>query len=51
MDPFTTQALVREHIRELQQQAAAARRASAARGVQRKAVHASRRIHRVTRGA
>jgi hypothetical protein len=51
MHPFTTQALVWDHIRESRQQAAAARRASAARGSQRKAAHASRRSHRVARGA
>lgn len=51
MYPFTTQALVWDHIRESRQQAAAARRASAARGLQRKAAHASRRIHRAARGA
>ncbi|MGH3257901.1 MAG: hypothetical protein ACRDOU_21330 [Streptosporangiaceae bacterium] len=51
MHPFTTQALVWDHIRESRQQAAAARRASAVRGSQRKAAHASRRSHRVARGA
>ena len=51
MYPFTTQTLVWDHIKESRQQAAAARRASAARHSQRKAAHASRRIHRVARGA
>lgn len=51
MHTFATQALVWDHIRESRQQAAAARRASAARGSQRKAAHASRRSHRVARGA
>jgi len=51
MYPNTTQALVWDHIRESRRQAAAARRASAARGVQRKAAHASRRSHRLERGA
>jgi hypothetical protein len=51
MNSFTTQALVWDHIKESRQQAAAARRGSAARGSQRKAAHASRRSHRVARGA
>ena len=52
MYTFTTQALVWDHIRESRQQAAAARRASAARsGSQRKTARASRRSHRVARGA
>jgi hypothetical protein len=51
MQTFTTQALVWDHIRESRQQAAAARRASAVRGSLRKAAHASRRSHRVARGA
>jgi len=51
MHQFTTQALVWDHIRESRQQAAAARRSSAARNSQRKAAHASRRIHRLVRGA
>jgi len=51
MHQFTTQALVSDHIRESRQQAAAARRSSAARNSQRKAAHASRRIHRLVRGA
>jgi hypothetical protein len=50
MQTFTTQALVWDHIRESRQQAAA-RRAGAVRGSLRKAAHASRRNHRVTRGA
>jgi hypothetical protein len=51
MYTFTMQTLVLDHVRETRQQAAAARRASAVRGSQRKAVHASRRSHRVVRGA
>jgi hypothetical protein len=51
MYPFTTQALVWDHIKESRQQAAAARRSSAARNSQRKAAHASRRSHRLVRGA
>jgi hypothetical protein len=51
MYPFSSQALVWDHIRESRQQAAAARRSSAARNAQRKAAHASRRIHRRVRGA
>ena len=47
MYTFTTEALVRDHIRETRQQVASARRASAAR----KAAHALRRINRVARGA
>jgi hypothetical protein len=51
MYPFTTQTLVRDHIRETRQQAAAARRGSAVRGSQRKAARVSRRSHQVVRGA
>jgi hypothetical protein len=51
MYQFATQALVWDHIRESRQQAAAARRSSAARIAQRKAAHASRRSHRLFRGA
>jgi hypothetical protein len=51
MYPFATQALIRDHIREARQQAAAARRGSAARGSHRKAAHSYRRTHRVVRGA
>jgi len=51
MYPFTTQTLVWDHIKESRQQAAAARRSSAARNSQRRAVHASRRNHRLVRGA
>ncbi len=52
MYTFTMQNLVLDHVKETRQQAAAAaRRASAARGSQRKAAHASRRSHRVLRGA
>ncbi len=51
MYPFTTQTLVWDHIREARQQAAAARRGSAVRESLRKAAHASRRSHRLVRGA
>ena len=51
MYSFTTQTLVSDHIRETRQQVAAARRASAARGSQRKADRASRRTNRAVRGA
>jgi hypothetical protein len=51
MNPFATQTLIWDHIREARQQAAAARRASTARGSQRKAAHPYRRSHRVARGA
>jgi hypothetical protein len=51
MYPYTTQTLVWDHIKESRQQAAAARRSSAARNSQRKAAHASRRSHRLVRGA
>ena len=45
------QSLVSDHIRESRQQAAAVRRAGAARSVVRKASHrASRRGHRLVRG-
>ena len=52
-----TQSLVSDHIRESRQQAAAARRADAARSARRKAgahavgAHAARRGHRLVRGA
>ena len=51
MYPFATQTLIRDHIREARQQAAAARRGNAARGEQRKAVRPYRRSHRVVREA
>jgi hypothetical protein len=51
MTPFTTQTLVWDHIKESRQQAAATRRASAARIARRKAAHVSRRSLRVARGA
>jgi hypothetical protein len=51
MTSFTIQTLVWDHIKESRQQAAAVRRASAARGSQRKAAHALRHSHRVVRGA
>ena len=47
-----TQSLVSDHIRESRQQAAAARRAVAARSTRRKAgTHAARRGHWLVRGA
>jgi len=47
-----TQNLVSDHIRESRQQAAAARRAVAARSTRRKAgTHAARRGHWLVRGA
>jgi hypothetical protein len=51
MTSFTIQTLVWDHIRESRQQAAAVRRASRARGSQRKAAHAFRPSHRPVRGA
>lgn len=52
MNPNMTQSLVVDHIRESRQQAAAARRAGAARGAIRKAsTRAVRRGHRLMRGA
>jgi hypothetical protein len=52
MNPNTTQSLVSDHIRESRQQAAAARQAGAARNSVRKAARrASRRGHRLVRGA
>ena len=51
MYSFSTQTLVWDHIRESRQQAAAARRSSAVRNAQRKAARASRRSHRLVRGA
>jgi hypothetical protein len=49
MNPNMTQSLVLDHIRESRQQAAAARRAGAARDAIRKASpHAARRGHRLT---
>jgi hypothetical protein len=51
MYPFTTQALVWDHIKESRQQAAAARRSSAVRNSQRKTDRTSRRSHRLVRGA
>jgi hypothetical protein len=52
MNPNMTQSLVSDHPRESRQQAAAARRAGAARSAARKASHrAARRGHRLVRGA
>ena len=52
MNPNMTQSLVSDHIRESRQQAAAARRAGAARSAVRKASNrAARRGHRLARGA
>jgi len=52
MNPNMTRSLVADHIRESRQQAAAARRAGAARGALRKAgTRAARRSHRLVRGA
>ncbi len=51
MYPFATQTLIRDHIRQTRQQAAAARRGSAARGARRKAAHPDRRSHRAVRAA
>jgi len=51
MNPNMTRSLVSDHIRESRQQAAAARRASAARSAARKAgTRALRRGHRLVRG-
>jgi hypothetical protein len=52
MNPNMTQSLVSDHLRESRQQAAAARRAGAARSAARKASHrAARRGHWLVRGA
>jgi hypothetical protein len=52
MNPNMTQSLVSDHIRESRQQAAAARRAGAARSATRKESHrAVRRGHWLVRGA
>jgi hypothetical protein len=52
MNPNMTQSLVSDHIRESRQQAAAARRAGAARHAVRKAgLRGARRGHRLVRGA
>jgi len=52
MNPNMTQSLVSDHIRESRQQAAAARRAGAARSAARKVSNrAGRRGHRLVRGA
>jgi hypothetical protein len=48
MNPYTTESLVQDHIRESRQQAVAARRASAARASLRRAI---RRSGRPVRGA
>jgi hypothetical protein len=49
MNPYTTQSLVQDHVRESRQQATAARRASAARAWKRRAIRRSGR--RLVRGA
>ena len=52
MHPSMTQSLVSDHIRETLQQAAAARRATAARSAARKASNrTARRGHWLVRGA
>jgi hypothetical protein len=52
MNPSMTQSLVSDHIREMRQQAAAARRADAARGAVRKTSNRkARRGHWLVRGA
>jgi len=52
MNPNLTQSLVLDHMRESRRQAAAARRAGAARSAIRKAsVRAARRGHLLVRGA
>jgi len=52
MNPNMAQSLVWDHVRESRQQAAAARRAGAARGARRKTgIHAARRGHLLMRGA
>ena len=52
MNPNMTQSLASDHIRESRQQAAAARRAGAARSAARKASNrAVRRAHWLVRGA
>ena len=52
MHPSMTQSLVSDHIRESRQQAAAARRAGAARSAARKASNrTARRGHWLVRGA
>ena len=49
MNPYTAQSLVPDHIRESRQQAASARRASAARAAQRRTIRRPGR--RLARGA
>ena len=51
MHPSMTQSLVSDHIRETLQQAAAARRASAARSARKASNRAARRGHWLVRGA
>jgi hypothetical protein len=52
MNTYLPQSLVWDHIRESRQQAAAARKARAARGARRQAgTHARRVGHRMVRGA
>ena len=51
MNPSMTQSLVSDHIREMRQQAAAARQAGAARSAARKASNRkARRVHWLVRG-
>jgi hypothetical protein len=51
MNPYMTQSLVSDHIRELRQQAAAARRAGALRSARKASTRAAQRGHRLARGA
>jgi hypothetical protein len=51
MHPSMTQSLVSDHISETLQQAAAARRAGAARAVRKASNRAARRGHWLVRGA
>ena len=51
MNPYITQSLVSDHIRESRQQAAAARRAGAARSAVRKAGTRAARRHWLVRTA
>ena len=48
---FATQTLIRDHITQVRQAAAAARRGSAERSSRRKPARRYSRIHRVVRGA
>ena len=51
MNPYTTQSLVSDHIREMHRQAAAAQRAGAARSAVRRASIRATRRHPLRRGA